>query len=254
MVPVAGLDFLIIGHRGIAAKYPENTLAGFSAALRAHLTMVELDVRLSRDRQPMVVHDADLSRVAGIHRLVRELTCSELQALDVGAWFAPAFAGEGVPTLEAVFALAGDRMRINIEIKADEFEPADPPDGIERQVLALIDRCKPQRQPLISSFNPSVLRRIRHLSLDQPLAVLSDDTRQPDALALCKEIGAAAWHPHHPLVTPERVAAAHTAGLQVYTFTVNTAANLHRVRAAAVDGVFSDDPGLLMRFYSSKTE
>jgi glycerophosphoryl diester phosphodiesterase len=254
MMPSEGLDFLIIGHRGFAAKYPENTLAGFSAALKARLTMVELDVRLSRDRHPMVIHDADLIRVAGRHRLVRELTCSELQALDVGAWFDPAFSDEGVPTLEAVFALVGKRMRINIEIKADEFETADPADGIERQVLALIDRFKARRHTLISSFNPSVLRRIGQLSIDQPLAVLSDGTRQPEALALCKEVGAAAWHPHHLLVTPERVAAAHTVGLQVYTFTINTAADLNRVQAAAVDGVFSDNPTLMRSSYSSVTE
>jgi glycerophosphoryl diester phosphodiesterase len=247
-------DFLFIGHRGYAAKYPENTLVGFRAALRANLKMVELDVRLSRDRRLMVIHDADLSRVAGIPQRVDELTCAELQALDVGTWFDPAFAHEGVPTLDAVFARLAGGMRINVEIKADEFETADPPDGIERQVMGVIHRFQAHQRTLISSFSPAVLRRIRRLSATQSLAVLSDAGRQPDGLALCREVGAAAWNPHHSLVTPQGIAAAHAAGLKVYPFTLNGAADFHRVQAAGVDGVFSDDPGGLMSLSCSKTE
>jgi glycerophosphoryl diester phosphodiesterase len=248
-----GAGFLFIGHRGYAARYPENTLAGFKAAKQAKLKMVELDVRLSRDRRLMVIHDADLTRVAGLSRRVGELTCAQLQALDVGSWFDPAFSTEGVPALEAVFTLVADALRINVEIKADEYEAADPQDGIERQVLGLIHRFQ-ARRTLISSFNPAVLRRIRRLSATQPVAVLSDAACQPDGLALCTEIGATAWNPHHLLVTAAGVAAAHAAGLKVYPFTVNAAADCDRLQRAGVDGVFTDDPGGLQRLCCSKTE
>jgi glycerophosphoryl diester phosphodiesterase len=235
-------DFLFIGHRGYAGQYPENTLAGFRGADQAGLKMVELDVRLSRDRQLMVIHDDDLERVAGVSRRVGALTCAELQALDVGTWFAPAFSGEGVPTLAQVFDLLPQKLCINVEIKPDEFEPVEFQDTIESQVLAVVDHFQARRRTLVSSFNPHSLRRVRRLDDTQPLAVLSDAERQPDGLALCQEIGASAWNPHYPLVTPEKVADAHRQGFKVFTFTVNTVDAYASVLAAGVDGVFSDDP------------
>lgn len=244
-------DFILIGHRGYAGKYPENTLAGFRAAAAAGLKMVELDVRLSRDRHLVVIHDADLLRLTGIPKRVYELTLTELQAVDAGAWFDPAFSGERIPTLAEVFAALPLEVKINIEIKPGAHEPEDPADGVERQVLAVVDRFGDHRQPLISSFNPAVLRRVRALSRRQPLAVLSDAQRQPDGLALCETVAAAAWHPHYSLITARRVAAAHQQGLMVYPFTVNTAADLRRVKTAGVDGVISDDPLGLMEQRSS---
>jgi glycerophosphoryl diester phosphodiesterase len=235
-------DFLLIGHRGYAGKYPENTLAGFRAAAAAGLKMVELDVRLSRDRHLVVIHDADLVRLAGLPKRVSELTLSELQAIDAGAWFDPAFSGERIPTLAEVFAALPLGIKVNVEIKPGTHEPDHPPDGIERQVLAVVDRFSDHRRPLISSFNPAILRRIRDLSRRQPLAVLSDAQHQPDGLALCESVAAAAWHPHHGLITARRVATAHKQGLLVYPFTINSAADLQRMRAAGVDGVISDDP------------
>lgn len=239
-------DFLFVGHRGYAGSCPENTLAGFRAADEADLKMVELDIRLSRDRQLMVIHDDDLERVAGVPRRVCELTCAELQALDVGTWFSPEFYDQRVPTLAQVFDLLPTQMWINVEIKPDEYDPVDSRESIEAQLLALVRRFQAQGRTLVSSFNPEILRRVRRLDPAQPLAVLSDEARQPDGLDLCKALGAIAWNPRHTLVTPQIVARAHHQGLKVFTFTVNSAALHARMQAAGVDGVFSDDPLALM--------
>ncbi|MEJ2643118.1 MAG: glycerophosphodiester phosphodiesterase family protein [Desulfosarcinaceae bacterium] len=243
--------FLLIGHRGYAGRYPENTLAGFRAAAQAGLKMVELDVRLSRDRHLVVIHDADLVRLAGIHRRVNQLTLNELKSVDAGAWFDHAFSGERIPTLAEVFAVLPSEMGINVEIKPSVHELEDPPDGVERQVLTVIDRFARHRSPIVSSFNPAVLRRIRDLSPRQSLAVLSDAHRQPDGVAFCETVTATAWHPHQNLVTAQRVTEAHNQGLKVYPFTVKSAADLQRLKAADVDGVISDDPLGLMSQRSS---
>lgn len=239
-------DLLFVGHRGFAGGFPENTLAGFQGAARAGLKMVELDIRLSRDRQLMVIHDDDLQRVAGVPRRVCELSCAELQALDVGTWFSPDFCDQGVPTLAQVYDLLPTQMCINVEIKPDEYDPVDSRDNIEAQLLTLIRRFQAQGRTLVSSFNPDILRRVRRLDPAQPLAVLSDEARQPDGLALCEALGAIAWNPRHTLVTPRMVARAHRQGLKVFTFTVNSAALFARLRTAGVDGVISDDPLALM--------
>src|SRR5690606_7962488 len=98
----------LIGHRGAPAIAPENTLAGFRAAAEAGAAAVEFDVRLSADGIPMVIHDATLDRTTNARGAVGTSTAAELGAVDAGAWFAPRFTGEGVPTLEAAIAeLAG---------------------------------------------------------------------------------------------------------------------------------------------------
>src|SRR6476660_771383 len=101
---------LIIGHRGASAVSPENTLAAFSRALDDGADGIEFDVRLSRDRVPVVIHDATLKRTGNLDRLVEELDVSELQQCDVSSWFHRAQTGikpkvETVPTLAQVFAL-----------------------------------------------------------------------------------------------------------------------------------------------------
>src|SRR6185503_14444987 len=95
---------LILGHRGASAVAPENTLAAFSRAMSDGADGIEFDVRLSRDGVPVVIHDANLNRTAGVARRVSDLTAKELQEIDVGGWFDHAernpqatFAGEKLP-------------------------------------------------------------------------------------------------------------------------------------------------------------
>ena len=93
----------IVAHRGLLRHAPENTLANFDACLDLRLD-IELDVRRTRDGQLVVIHDDTADRTTTGKGKVAALSLRELQALDAGAWFDPAFAGERVPTLDAVFA------------------------------------------------------------------------------------------------------------------------------------------------------
>ena len=77
---------LIIAHRGYRAKYPENTLASFKAALDAGAGMIELDVMLTKDRKMVVIHDATLERTTDGHGQVNGYTLKELKELDAGSW------------------------------------------------------------------------------------------------------------------------------------------------------------------------
>src|SRR4029079_16191350 len=100
---------LILGHRGASAVAPENTLAAFSRAMSDGADGIEFDVRLSRDRVPVVIHDANLNRTAGVDRRVSDLTAKDLQEIDAGSWFdktqrnySSTLAGEKLPSLEQV--------------------------------------------------------------------------------------------------------------------------------------------------------
>ena len=83
---------LVIAHRGASLRAPENTLAAFHQAIHDGADAVELDVRLSRDGVPVVLHDASLERTTGVAAQVADVTLDQLRRLDAGAWF-----GQGLP-------------------------------------------------------------------------------------------------------------------------------------------------------------
>ena len=95
----------VIGHRGAAARAPENTLAGLRRARELGAAWVEFDVMLTADRVPVLIHDETLERTTTGRGEVARHTAAEIRALDAGGWFAPEFAGERVPTLAEAVAL-----------------------------------------------------------------------------------------------------------------------------------------------------
>jgi glycerophosphoryl diester phosphodiesterase len=88
---------LIIAHRGYRAKYPENTMAAFEAAIDVGVDMIELDVLRTKDRDMVVIHDESLDRTTNGHGMVSDYTLSELRALDAGVGLIPALKGNDCP-------------------------------------------------------------------------------------------------------------------------------------------------------------
>ncbi|MGI8869608.1 MAG: glycerophosphodiester phosphodiesterase [Mycobacteriales bacterium] len=109
---------LVVAHRGDAHRAPENTLAAFRAAHEAGADAIELDVQLTADGVPVVVHDELLDRTTSGTGPVRALTWSRIRELDAGSWFDPRYAGEWVPALAEVVAWAAETgMRLLVEPK-----------------------------------------------------------------------------------------------------------------------------------------
>ena len=100
---------LIIGHRGMCNE-PENTLKAFKKALDLKVDMVELDVRLAKDKIPVVMHDEDVDRTTNGRGKGNEMTLMELKKLDAGD-------GEKIPTLQEVIDLVKGKSKLIIEIK-----------------------------------------------------------------------------------------------------------------------------------------
>jgi len=146
----------LIGHRGARAYAPENTLVGLHTAADMGVEWVEIDVKLSRDGEPIVFHDEELSRITGVSGLVADTDWSELKQLDAGAHFSHSFVDERIPHLEEALSTILDRgMGVNLEIK--------PCPGREKEtaeiMLDCVSRIWPDAEdegdvqpPLISSF------------------------------------------------------------------------------------------------------
>ncbi len=142
------------------AEAPENTRAAFERALDCGADGIELDVRFTTDRVPVICHDATLEKIGGSNRPISELSYEELKGLDWGGWFSHRFSGERVMTLDMVLSDYGSRTRLFIEIK--NSEPTDRQSDAELAMVAAgrIRALVSQRQKpniFILSFDPHIL-------------------------------------------------------------------------------------------------
>jgi glycerophosphoryl diester phosphodiesterase len=232
----------IIAHRGASYDAPENTLAAVRLAWEQGADAVEVDVHLSRDNRVIVIHDADTKRIAGVKRLVRNLTLAELQKLDCGRWKSSKYAGERLAPLEDVIATIPPGKRMLVEIKAGpEIVPHFPrvptnvaPISFDLETIAMIKKMRPdldcywvvgwRRDWKRGGWLPKPARMI-----EQALA------NNLDGL----DVGA------NGPVTATFVKKAKAAGLGVYVWTVDSLAKARQLRAAGVDGIATNRPGWL---------
>lgn len=112
------------GHRGFCQYYPENTLTAFEEAITAGVDRIEMDLRLSADGHPVIIHDDSINRTTDKKGAVSAMTLKELKALDAGSWKSPKFKGLTVPTLEEVFSIAKGNCFVNIDLKDANAVPA----------------------------------------------------------------------------------------------------------------------------------
>jgi glycerophosphoryl diester phosphodiesterase len=224
----------VIAHRGASGTAPENTLPAFRRAEELGADMIELDVQLTRDGHPVVIHDWTLDRTTSGRGAVRRRTLAEISRLDAGAWFGHGFADTRVPTLDQVFAAVG--IPVNVELKA----AGD--DRLERRVLDTVTRAGALERVIFSSFDAASLARLRALSGDADLAVLWAGRSISRALALAGRVGARSLHLRTSRVVTSAITAGHAAGLAVRVWTVNAAAEFTRLTDAGADGVFTDYP------------
>jgi glycerophosphoryl diester phosphodiesterase len=101
---------IIAGHRGLCTE-PENTLRAFRSAIALGIDMVEFDVRVTKDKVPVVVHDDDVYRTTNGKGKVHEMTLKDIKQLDAGG-------GEKVPTLQEVIDLVKGKAKFVIELKS----------------------------------------------------------------------------------------------------------------------------------------
>lgn len=241
---------LVIAHRGARDVAPENTLAAFEAAIEADADGIELDVARCATGEIVVIHDDTLDRTTNGSGAVAETPFYTLRALDAGAWFGPAFAGQRVPTLQEVLDLFGHRVRINIEIKGRALKG----DGIEDEIAEMVEARKLRDEVIISSFNPAALLRMRRAAPDLRRALLY----APDMpLYLAQPVSAPlvwpnALHPHFSQVNAAMLRAVRQLGLRVNVWTVNDCAEMERLITLGVDGIITDHPAQLRTLLRSR--
>ena len=133
-------------------------MAAFKAAMDAGADFIELDVQRTKDRQVVVLHDADFMRMGGDPRRMADLTAAEVATIDIGSKRGPQFAGQHAPTLEEVIDLVRGRTKINIELK---YNVPDP--GLAPAVVELLVREDFIDQVVITSLDYAALKQVRSI-------------------------------------------------------------------------------------------
>lgn len=232
---------LLIGHRGVAGKYPENTRVSIQAAIDMGLNWVEVDVQPTKDNVLVVCHDHTVNRCSNGKGRVDQMTLSELKALDFGRWFSDEFANESIITLSELLELAAENdLNLNIEVKVDHHSANDVAQMVAQ---TLLDGPLPKERILLSSFSHDVIRALHKHCEGYRLGVLSEFFSRKDRLLL-EEVDAYSCNLNINWVRSRQINKLQKAGYKVMCYTVNNPKKLKHL--PMLDGIFSDHPSRFM--------
>ncbi len=248
---------LIIAHRGASAIAPENMVAAFKKAIESGAEGIEFDVRLSKDRVPIVFHDSQLSRIAGDERRVSDLTSNELILIDAGSWFNrlhpdaanPRFSAERIPTLKQTLKLLRDyRGVIYIELKCRIKEISSLTEAVCREIAGspLLSRI------IIKSFKLDVIPQIKEICPKVKTAALFAPKiktivrREKPLISIAKQLGADFISLHFSLATGKLMESAHHENLPVAVWTTDSPRWIKRSVKLGICHLITNSPTTLL--------
>lgn len=231
----------VIAHRGLSGLYPENTMLAFRQALTAGAEMVELDVFLSRDGVPMVLHDSKLDRTTDGRGAASTHTAAELRTLDASGWFSHGMSGERIPTLAGVLEMLHGHALVNVEIKG-EAVTAEIDGGVVERAIEVIHGADMVDAVLLSSFETRALHHARQV--DETIARASLFHRLHHLMKrpaqILDEVGSCCFNIAHKELKPAFIEECHAFGAPILVYTVNDPDEMAKLFAMGVDGVFTD--------------
>ena len=227
-----------IAHRGASAYEPENTLRAFARAIQMGATMLELDIHLSRDGQPVVIHDAEVSRTTKGKGQVNDMTLKQIKELDAGK-------GERVPTLAEVIDLTRGRAKLYIELKGQRTPGP---------VMEMLNSMAFVNQVIVNSFYPWLIQKTKFLDpMIRTSMLIRREDREADfvewALAVAADYVHPCWEDEmptpHKLLTPDMIANIRRHGLGLITWQEDRPSELRELVKLGVDGICTNTPDVL---------
>ena len=243
--------FRVVAHRGASGHAPENTFAAFTKAIEMGADAIEIDVHQTADGRIVVIHDDTLERTTDGRGSVASKTLKELQKLDAGSWFSPAFAGERIPVFSEFLELAKGKVGIIVEVKHGSQTYPD----IEKTILSLLQCHTMAKDVLISSSLVTVLHTFKRISSTLSLGKVLTQKElwgslfQPNSfmykqnlLAQIKEV-----HPHWSFIDTHFMEWAKSSGMAVIPWTVNKERKIRAMISREVQGVITNFPDIAAR-------
>jgi glycerophosphoryl diester phosphodiesterase len=246
---------LVIAHQGGRGLWPENTLFAFEKADALGADVLDMDLRMTRDRRLVAMHDATLDRTTDGKGRVDELDLENIRKLDAGYRFAVAgtefpYRGRGitVPTFEEILARFPER-RLNVEMK--EFRDEDA-----RSFCAILRRHRATDHVLVASFGHAPMVAFREACPEVATSatvregLLFHQLARMHLASLFRSDAAALEVPEYfreiHVVQPALLDLARALNLRVQVWTVNDETDLRRMIDLGVDGIITDYPDRLL--------
>ncbi|KUJ76400.1 glycerophosphodiester phosphodiesterase [Ruegeria marisrubri] len=237
-------DVEVIAHRGAAAIRPENTMASVLKAVEDGADWVEIDVQETADGVVVVAHDSDFMKLAGVNLKVWDATMSDLDDIDIGSWFDPAFSEERTPTLRDVLAAARGKSKVLIELKYYGHDV-----DLERRVARIVEDLGMQDDIAVMSLKYPAVQKMRDLRPDWRTGVLAA-TAVGNLAGLEGDFVAVSAG----MASPGLIRSVHEAGKDIYVWTVNDPLQMSSMASMGVDGLITDDPALARRVFEARAE
>jgi glycerophosphoryl diester phosphodiesterase len=227
-------------------------MESFRLAREQGAPYLEMDIHLSADGEPVVIHDNSVSRTTGRRGRVENMTLAELRQLDAGYKFSTDYGrtfpyrGKGItiPTLDEVLTTFDD-VGITLEIKRTR-------DGVERAVAEMLARHGAEDRVIVASHEHAVLTRFRELAPTIATSFSKDEVREFLGRLRSGELdgyrppGVAFQVPEYKglrrVVSKPVIEAVHALGVEVHVWTVNEPVHIQRLLDWGVDGIMTDDP------------
>jgi glycerophosphoryl diester phosphodiesterase len=227
-------DISIIAHRGANRHRPENSLAAFEKALEFGAHVIETDVRATRDGHAILMHDDTVKRTTGGVGAVAEMSLEDIKSLKLGN-------GQDIPTVREALELLRGRCLVNLELK-------DP--GSVAAAGEIVREMKLWKEVIFSSFSGPWLVDLKLRYPNARLSFISDDRKQ-DCVRIASSLKAESVNIHARIATKQLVLHAHSSGLDVNVWTVNSPRRIRKLIVIGADGIISDKPDVARRVLES---
>ncbi|MGW9684166.1 glycerophosphodiester phosphodiesterase [Flagellimonas sp. 2504JD1-5] len=221
---------LVIGHRGAMGHETENTLASIQKALDLGVDMIEIDVFKIESGEIAVFHDERVERLTNGGGRIEDYNVFDMRQLTLEG-------NHKIPLLQDVLKLINNQVALNIELKG--ANTADRVNFITDYYSR--ERGWEAENFIISSFNWDELRKMRKFNDSIKIAVLTEEN-PVDAIVVAKELKAVAINPNFKTLNQDNVSKIHDQGLKIYTWTVNNAEDIQRMKDLKVDGIITNYP------------
>ncbi|WP_211747688.1 glycerophosphodiester phosphodiesterase family protein [Paenibacillus sp. Marseille-Q4541] len=243
------MNNLCVAHRGYSSLAPENTLASFKLAMeQKQVSWIELDVQLSRDGVPIVIHDYRLERTTNGKGNVRDHTLKELKKLDAGSWKSKDYSGERIPTLAEVLELTKGKVRLNIELKTVGDMYPNLAVAVMRELYGNWNSC----DYVITSFEQKALQQIKRIHPGIPTGLIINAS-PPDLARQLEQLGCNFLSIGYPHVTKSLIKEMNSKKITVMAWTIDSSRILRNI--AAIDPnimLCTNKPELWNKAFSKK--
>ena len=240
----------IIAHRGASSDAPENTIAAIKLALEQEADAIEIDVRETKDKIPVLIHDSTTKRTTNdpVNNFVNNLDYDILKYLDAGSWFSEAYKGEKIPTLEEVLKLVKGRCKVFIELK--DFNV-----GFNNNIVKIIERNDMIDEVTVASLNNYQLSHIKSLnSKIKTTLIVVAFMGNIKTLAKSKDLDNFAFEKSLVFNNPDYLEIIRNEQKKLYIWTVNSEDKLKRSVDYDVDGIMTDNLILTREIAYSKNK